>query len=120
MKTICTIPGDGIGVEVIGAARRVLEALRLEARFVEAEAGWTTFFRTGNALPETTLQAVCSADATLFGAVSSPSERVAGYRSPIVGMRRALNLSACVRPVQSPPPAAWRRAPATRRPRQRG
>lgn len=103
MKTICTIPGDGIGVEVIGAARQVLEALRLDARFVEAEAGWTTFFRTGNALPETTLQAVCSADATLFGAVSSPSERVAGYRSPIVGMRRALNLSACVRPVQSPP-----------------
>ncbi|HYF65401.1 MAG TPA: isocitrate/isopropylmalate dehydrogenase family protein [Herpetosiphonaceae bacterium] len=108
MKTICTIPGDGIGVEVIGAARRVLEALRLDARFVEADAGWTTFFRTGNALPEATLQAVCSADATLFGAVSSPSERVAGYRSPIVGMRRALSLSACVRPVQSPPLAGAR------------
>ena len=103
MHTICLINGDGIGAEVIPAARRVLELLDLPLRFVEAEAGWQTFQRTGNALPDATLEAVQHADATLFGAVSSPSQRVAGYKSPIVGLRRALDLYACVRPVQSPP-----------------
>nr|MBA3469984.1 isocitrate/isopropylmalate dehydrogenase family protein [Herpetosiphonaceae bacterium] len=102
------IAGDGIGAEVVPAARQVLEALRPDLRFSEAAAGWATFQQTGTALPESTLQAVRAADATLFGAVSSPLERVAGYRSPIVGMRRALNLYACVRPVQSPPLAGSR------------
>jgi homoisocitrate dehydrogenase len=46
---------------------------------------------------------VRSADATLFGAVSSPSHPVEGYRSPIVGMRRALDLYANLRPVNSQP-----------------
>ncbi len=108
MTTICLIAGDGIGAEVVPAARQVLEALRPDLRFSEAAAGWAIFQQTGTALPESTLQAVRTADATLFGAVSSPVERVAGYRSPIVGMRRALNLYACVRPVQSPPLAGAR------------
>jgi homoisocitrate dehydrogenase len=37
----------------------------------------------------------------LFGAVASPSHPVAGYRSPIVGLRRALDLYANIRPVQA-------------------
>lgn len=103
MTRLCLIAGDGIGREVVQAARQVLEALAVPAEFVEAEAGWETFQQTGNALPEQTLAAVQAANATLFGAVSSPSQRVAGYRSPIVGMRKALDLYACVRPVQTPP-----------------
>ncbi|HEY1017312.1 MAG TPA: isocitrate/isopropylmalate family dehydrogenase [Herpetosiphonaceae bacterium] len=101
--SICLIAGDGIGAEVVPAARRVLQALLPAASFVEAEAGWATFERTGEALPAATLTAVAAADATLFGAVSSPSRRVAGYRSPIVGLRRQLDLYACVRPVRTPP-----------------
>src|SRR5829696_7768023 len=42
-----------------------------------------------------------AADAVLFGAVSSPSYPVAGYRSPIVGLRRALDLYANIRPVRT-------------------
>ncbi len=103
MNTICLIPGDGIGREVIPAARAVLDAAGFTARYVEAEAGWETFQQRGTALPDATLKLVQQANATLFGAVSSPSERVAGYRSPIVAMRKALNLYACVRPVQSLP-----------------
>ena len=110
MKTICLIAGDGIGAEVIPQARRVLDALDLDAHFSNADAGWATFQSTGDALPAATLAAVRSADATLFGAVSSPSERVAGYRSPIVGLRQALDLYACVRPVVSPPLAGSRPA----------
>ena len=68
-----------------------------------AAAGWAAFERGGEALPAETLAAVRAADATLFGAVGSPLHRAPGYRSPVVGLRRALDLYACVRPVQSPP-----------------
>ena len=101
--TICLIPGDGIGREVIPAAREALVATGLRCRFVEAEAGWACFKRHGIALPDETLAAVRAASATLLGAVGSPSRRVAGYRSPVVGLRQALDLYACVRPVRTPP-----------------
>ena len=103
MYTICLIPGDGIGREVIPVARDALEASGLPCRFVEAEAGWECFQRHGTALPDETLSAVRGADASLLGAVGSPSRRVAGYRSPVVGLRQALDLYACVRPVRTAP-----------------
>ncbi len=100
---IALIPGDGIGREVVPAARRMLEALDLPVRFVELDAGWATFERTGNALPEETLAGLRTCDGAIFGAVSSPSGRVAGYSSPIIGMRRALDLYANLRPIVSAP-----------------
>ncbi|MGQ9928397.1 MAG: isocitrate/isopropylmalate dehydrogenase family protein [Chloroflexaceae bacterium] len=96
---ICVIPGDGIGPEVIGAAVRVLRALAPDALITEAEAGWGAFERHGVALPAATLAAARAADATLFGAVASPSHAVPGYRSPIVQLRRELDLYANIRPV---------------------
>jgi homoisocitrate dehydrogenase len=100
---ICLLPGDGIGPEVIGAARELLEALGLDARYDERPIGWECFQREGTALPESTLAAVRDADAALLGAVGSPSQRVPGYRSPVVALRRELDLYACVRPVRTSP-----------------
>lgn len=129
---VCLIEGDGVGREVIPAARHVLEALAggatpgagrpgepVEAHevgghggrpvpeitweFTTAEAGWDTFQRLGTALPEATLDACCAADAVLFGAVSSPLAPVEGYKSPIVALRRALGLYANLRPARSQP-----------------
>jgi homoisocitrate dehydrogenase len=97
---ILVVPGDGIGREVIPAAVEVLRATGLPLRFAEAEAGWECFRRGGAALPEETLAAAGQADAVLFGAVASPSHPVPGYRSPIVGLRRALDLYANIRPVE--------------------
>src|SRR3954449_12172705 len=97
---ILVVPGDGIGREVIPAALEVLRATGLPFEFVTAEAGWDCFQRHGASLPDETLAAARAADAVLFGAVSSPSHPVAGYRSPIVGLRRALDLFANIRPVQ--------------------
>jgi homoisocitrate dehydrogenase len=97
---ICVIPGDGIGREVLPAALAVLQATGLPLECEEAEAGWACFERHGTALPEATLQVAQNADAVLFGAVSSPSRAVPGYRSPIVALRRALDLYANIRPVK--------------------
>lgn len=98
---VCVIPGDGIGPEVIGAARRVLEVLAPEIEITEAVAGWQTFLLAGTALPDTSVAAARAADAVLFGAVASPSHPVPGYSSPIVALRRALDLFANIRPVRS-------------------
>jgi homoisocitrate dehydrogenase len=103
MKTICLIPGDGVGQEVVPAAAEVLGALGLGLEFVEAEAGFTCFEKHGSALPEATLAMVRQSEAVLFGATSSPSTIVPGYRSPILALRRELDLYANLRPVFSLP-----------------
>ena len=72
MFTICLIPGDGVGREVIPAAAQVMATVLPDVRFVEAEAGWECFLRRGTALPDETLAAVAAADGTLFGATQSP------------------------------------------------
>ncbi|KAJ6110603.1 Isocitrate and isopropylmalate dehydrogenases family [Penicillium sp. IBT 16267x] len=100
------IPGDGIGREVIPAGRRILESLPsslgLKFSFVDLEAGFDTFQRTGTALPDKTVDTLKKeCDGALFGAVSSPSKQVAGYSSPIVALRKKLDLYANVRPVKT-------------------
>jgi homoisocitrate dehydrogenase len=103
LKTICLIPGDGIGTEVIPAAVEALKALALDLTFVEAEAGFTCFQKHGNALPASTFELARRSDAVLFGATSSPSTVVPGYRSPILALRREFDLYANLRPVFSLP-----------------
>jgi homoisocitrate dehydrogenase len=103
LKTICLIPGDGIGTEVIPAAVEALKALALDLTFVEAEAGFTCFQKHGNALPASTYELARKSDAVLFGATSSPSTVVPGYRSPILALRREFDLYANLRPVFSLP-----------------
>ncbi|KAL8837015.1 MAG: hypothetical protein Q9170_002669 [Blastenia crenularia] len=101
------LPGDGIGREVIPAGRLILETLsstlpRLSFTFTTLPAGYSTFLETGTALPPTTVSTLreeCSA--ALFGAVSSPTKAVKGYSSPIVALRKQLDLYANVRPVKT-------------------
>lgn len=103
MATICLIPGDGIGQEVIPAARRLLEATGLDLTFTEADAGWATFERVGTSVPDATLEAVMAADATLAGAFTSPSRKVVGHAGAIRYMRKKLDLYANLRPSLSHP-----------------
>lgn len=100
------IPGDGIGKEVIPAGRRILEALpaslNLKFDFVDLKAGFEAFEQTGAALPDRTVDILKKeCDGALFGAVSSPTQAVKGYSSPIVALRKKLDLYANVRPVKS-------------------
>ncbi|GGD11725.1 isocitrate/isopropylmalate dehydrogenase family protein [Halopseudomonas salina] len=103
MMRLCVIPGDGIGQEVVPSAVRVLEKLLPGLEVTEAEAGWECFRRQGTSVPETTLQQMRECGAGLFGAVSSPSWQVEGYRSAILALRQSLQLNVNLRPVRSWP-----------------
>ena len=89
---------------MIPAGRRILEALpsslKLNFEFTDLQAGFETFEKTGTALPDDTVEVLKKeCDGALFGAVSSPSKAVKGYSSPIVALRKALDLYANIRPV---------------------
>jgi homoisocitrate dehydrogenase len=101
------IPADGVGKEVLPAAQRVLEALGSaipKPEFIPLLAGWEVFNKTGKALPEETISVLKNeCDAAMFGSVQSPSHKVEGYSSPIVALRKHLDLYANIRPVASVP-----------------
>ncbi len=114
MTRIAFLPGDGVGPEVLAVARDVLVAAGFDADWVEAPVGWDPWRRHGDALPEETLRAARSADAVLFGAITSKGEPEAEaeldaslrgqglrYRSPILRLRRELALHTNIRPARA-------------------
>jgi homoisocitrate dehydrogenase len=103
MLKVCLIPGDGVGQEVVPAAAEVLAALGLGIQFTQAQAGYEHFRRSGSAIPDETLADVETAGTALFGATSSPSTVIEGYRSPILVLRKVFDLYANLRPVFSLP-----------------
>ena len=102
-NTICLLPGDGIGLEVIPIATKILGVLDVGLMTENHPIGWECFNETGQALPKSTLDAVVRSGVALFGATSSPTGRAPGYSSPIIDLRQQLNLYANVRPAQSLP-----------------
>lgn len=96
------MPADGIGREVLPAAQRVLQAVpgAPKFEFVQLDAGFEHFQKTGTALPAKTIEILKNeCDGAMFGSVSSPSHKVEGYSSPIVKLRKELDLYANIRPV---------------------
>jgi isocitrate dehydrogenase (NAD+) len=105
--TIVLIPGDGIGPEVTGATRRVLEAAGLDVQWVELPAGATAIEQGyADVLPAETLAAIRSHKVALKGPVTTPVGK--GFRSVNVQLRQALDLYAAVRPVRNLPGVATR------------
>src|SRR6188474_2132389 len=100
--TIVLIPGDGIGPEVTGATRRVVEAAGLSVEWVELPAGATALEQGhDNVLPERTVAAIKAHKVALKGPVTTPIGK--GFKSVNVQLRQKLNLYAAVRPVRSMP-----------------
>ena len=99
---ICLLPGDGIGPEVAASAAEVLRALPLTLEFTQAEIGFGAYQKLGTPLPQATLDTIRASDAALFGAVTTPPN-LAGYFSPVVRMRQALDLYTNLRPIRSIP-----------------
>ena len=103
-KTIALFAGDGIGPEVVGEARRVLEALELGLVFEEGLVGGVAYKKAGHPLPPETLAIARRSDAVLFGAVGAPEydalERALRPEQAILGLRKELGLFANIRPAR--------------------
>ncbi len=113
---IAWMPGDGIGVDVMDAARIVLDKLKLDAEYSPGDIGWEFWKTEGDALPKRTLDLLQSVDCGLFGAITSkPKEEAQAelapelqgqgltYRSPIVRLRQNLQLYYNLRPCKAYP-----------------
>ena len=68
---IAWMPGDGIGVEVMDAARLVLDALQFDAEYVPADIGWEFWRTEGDPLPARTIEILEGCTCGLFGAITS-------------------------------------------------
>jgi isocitrate dehydrogenase (NAD+) len=105
--TVVSIPGDGIGPEVMEAAQRVLRAGDAPLVFEEHHAGQAALDAGhDDLLPESTLQAIRDHGVALKGPCTTPIGR--GFRSVNVQLRQTLALFAAVRPVRSLPGVATR------------
>jgi 3-isopropylmalate dehydrogenase len=104
---IVLLPGDGIGPEVVAAARRVLEAIgRFE--IIEQVVGGASIDLHGTALADQVLEACRRSDAVLLGAVGGPKWDTTDPQAPrpeqgLLRLRKGLGLYANLRPVRPSP-----------------
>ena len=106
-KNILFLPGDGIGPEVCEEAKKVLLSVNklfgLDFKVSEELVGGVAFEKTGNPLPNQTLEAAKSADAILLGAVGGPVWDDLDYElrpeRALLGLRSELDLFANLRPA---------------------
>ena len=97
MYKITTIPGDGIGKEVMKPTIEILETLNTQFEFIHKPAGAECYKEYGTNLPEDTIETTKKTDSTLFGAVTSIPQQ----KSAIVTLRRILDLYVNQRPIKS-------------------
>ncbi len=97
MYNIAVIGGDGIGQEVMSACEYLLDKIDIDFSFQYGEAGFDCFNKNGTTLPEETIKIANNSDAVLFGASTSTP----GEPSPIINLRKALNVYANIRPIKS-------------------
>src|ERR1700678_3224736 len=114
---IVTLPGDGIGPEIMTAALAVLGALG-EFHFEEHLFGGASIDAHGTALTDETLAACKAADAVLLAAVGGPKWDTTNPHAPrpeqgLLGLRKGLGLYANLRPVR-PLPALYDASPLRR------
>jgi isocitrate dehydrogenase (NAD+) len=109
--TVVTMPGDGIGNQVLPEALRVLKEVGFDADYIHGDIGWEFWRSEGKALPDRTIELLSKHKLGLFGAITSKPNKEAQaeldpklkgkgyvYYSPIVTMRQKFNLDVCMRP----------------------
>ena len=99
--TITLIPGDGIGPEVTEAVLRILDAAGVSIDWERHAAGVVAFERHGQSLPIELIESVRRNKVALKGPVTTPIGQ--GFTSVNVGLRKALDLFANLRPVSNLP-----------------
>jgi len=111
---IAWLPGDGVGKDVMDAAKIVLDTINLDAEYIHGDVGWEFWKKEGDPLPKRTIDLFEQTDCCLFGAITSkpkdeahkeldPSLQGKGfvYSSPIVRLRQLLNLHTNLRPCKA-------------------
>ncbi len=113
---IAWLPGDGVGVDVMEAARLVLDKLDFDAEYIHGDIGWEFWCKEAEPLPERTTTMLKETDCCLFGAITSKPKEEAErelipelqgkghiYSSPIVRLRQEFNLRTNLRPCKAYP-----------------
>jgi len=107
-KNIAVIPGDGIGPEVTNQSIKVLDAVadkfRHEFHYTYALMGASAIDKTGDPLPNETIEVCLNSDAILFGAIGDPkydNDPTAKVRPEqgLLKLRKTLKLFANIRPI---------------------
>jgi isocitrate dehydrogenase (NAD+) len=99
--TITLIPGDGIGPEVSSAVVRIIEASGVQVQWETHYAGAQALEKFGSTLPDELLESIKRNKVALKGPITTPVGK--GFTSVNVGLRKALDLYANLRPVRALP-----------------
>src|SRR5215207_10100521 len=99
--TITLIPGDGIGPEIVAATVRIIEATGVDIEWETQIIGAQALEKYGSTLPEAAIEGMRRTRVSLKGPVMTPVGK--GFTSVNVGLRKALDLYANVRPVKTLP-----------------
>jgi 3-isopropylmalate dehydrogenase len=115
---IVTLPGDGIGPEVLAATVELLHEVAPDLSYEERPIGGAAIDATGTALPDETLEAAKQSDAVLLAAVGGPKWDTTDPDNPrpeqgLLVLRQGLGLYANLRPVR-PLPALYDESPLKR------
>jgi isocitrate dehydrogenase (NAD+) len=99
--TITLIPGDGIGPEIAANVVRIIEAAGVEIEWETHYAGAQALEKFGETLPQALLDSILRNKVALKGPVTTPIGK--GFTSVNVGLRKALDLYANLRPIRALP-----------------
>jgi isocitrate dehydrogenase (NAD+) len=98
---ITLIPGDGIGPEVAAAVLRIIEAAGVDIEWETHVAGQQALDKFGVTLPDKLLESIKRNKVGLKGPITTPVGK--GFTSVNVGLRKALDLYATLRPIRALP-----------------
>ena len=99
--TVTLIPGDGIGPEIVAATVRIIEASGIDVAWETHILGAQALEKFGTTLPEATTESIKKNKVALKGPQMTPVGK--GFTSVNVGLRKALDLYANVRPIKTLP-----------------
>lgn len=104
MVKIAVIPGDGIGPEITNATIKVLDSLNINLEYEFFNIGYSRFRKTGEAISDDDIEAIKKIGIALMAPVTTPPlKEVKKYRSPVLTLRKELDLYVNLRPVKSLP-----------------
>jgi isocitrate dehydrogenase (NAD+) len=98
---ITLIPGDGIGPEIIAATVRIIEASGVDIQWETHIIGAQALEKFGTTIPDTTIESIKRDKVALKGPLMTPIGK--GFTSVNVGLRKALDLYANIRPIKALP-----------------